>query len=198
MSSQLSSTQSPSGENNNNDTDDEDVLKKFQIDSYMKKRRKRLEKHSLDKEHGFSLVKNQLKQQFSLYKLGKIEWAKEHASANRPLNKLQQFTKQTKFCNCCNLPCETPGIMERFSACENTENFSVCGKGVPLYFLFFRYCILVLILVLLVMSIPMTILNHSHLVEIEKFCDYRQNNYNFYSEDESFNKTCEKYIRSRK
>jgi len=196
MSSQLSSTKSPSGENNNNDTDDEDVLKKFQIDSYMKKRRKRLEKHSLDKEHGFSLVKNQLKQQFSLYKLGKIEWAKEHASANRPLNKLQQFTKQTKFCNCCNLPCETPGIMERFSACENTENFSVCGKGVPLYFLFFRYCILVLILVLLVMSIPMTILNHNHLVEIEKFCDYRQNNYNFYSEDESFNKTCEKYIRS--
>ena len=67
MSSQLSSTKSPSGENNNNDTDDEDVLKKFQIISYMKKRRKRLEKNSLDKEQGFSLVKNQLKQQFSLY-----------------------------------------------------------------------------------------------------------------------------------
>ena len=175
MSSQLSSTKSPSGENNNNDTDDEDVLKKFQIISYMKKRRKRLEKNSLDKEQGFSLVKNQLKQQFSLYKLGKIEWAKEHASANRPLNKLQQFTKQTKFCNCCNLPCETPGIMERFSTCENTENFSVCGKGVPLYFLFFRYCILVLLLVLVVMSIPMTILNNNHLVEIEKFCEYKQN-----------------------
>ena len=196
MSSQLSSTKSPSGENNNNDTDDEDVLKKFQIISYMKKRRKRLEKNSLDKEQGFSLVKNQLKQQFSLYKLGKIEWAKEHASANRPLNKLQQFTKQTKFCNCCNLPCETPGIMERFSTCENTENFSVCGKGVPLYFLFFRYCILVLLLVLVVMSIPMTILNNNHLVEIEKFCEYKQNKYNFYSEDENLNKTCEKYLRS--
>ena len=171
MSSQLSSINSPSGENNKNDTDDEDVLKKFQIDSYMRKRRKRLEKNSLDKEQGFSLVKNQLKQQFSLYKLGKIEWAKEHASANRPLNKLQQFTKHTKFCNCCNLPCETPGIMERFSTCENTENFSVCGKGVPLYFLFFRYCILVLLFVLLVMSIPMTIQNKIHLEEIEKFCD---------------------------
>ena len=193
MSSQLSS-KNPSGENNQNDTDDEDVLKKFQIDSYMKKRRKRLEKNVLEKEQGFSLVKNQLKQQFSLYKLGKIEWAKEHASANRPLNKLQPFTKETKFCNCCNLPCETPGIMERFSACENTENFSVCGKGVPLYFLFFRYCILVLILVLLVMSIPMTILNHTHLIEIEKFCDYKQNNYDFYFEDEVFNKTCEKFI----
>lgn len=31
MSSQLSSTKSPSGENNNNDTDDEDVLKKFKL-----------------------------------------------------------------------------------------------------------------------------------------------------------------------
>ena len=196
MSSQLSGTKSPSGENNKNDTEDEDVLKKYQIDSYMKKRRKRLEKNSLDKEQGFSLVKNQLKQQFSLYKLGKIEWAKEHASANRPLNKLQQFTKHTKFCNCCNLPCETPGIMERFSACENTENFSVCGKGVPLYFLFFRYCIFVLLIVFIIMSIPMTIINYSHLVEIEKFCDYKQNNYDFYSEDENLNKTCEKYIRS--
>ena len=194
MSSQLSSINSPSGENNK-DTEDEDVLKKFQIDSYMKKRRKRLEKNSLEKEQGFSLVKNQLKQQFSLYKLGKIEWAKEHASANRPLNKLQQFTKHTKFCNCCNLPCETPGIMERFSACENTENFSVCGKGVPLYFLFFRYCIFVLFLVLVVMSIPMTILNNRHLVEIEKFCEYKQNNYDFYSDNENLNKTCEKYIR---
>ena len=38
MSSQLS----PSKENNKNDTEDEDVLKKYQIDSYMKKRRKRL------------------------------------------------------------------------------------------------------------------------------------------------------------
>jgi len=196
MSSQLSNTNSISDENNKGETEDEDVLKKFQIESYMKKRRKRIEKNTFEKEQGFSLVKNQLKQQFSLYKLGRIEWAKEHASANRPLNKLQQFTKETKFCNCCNLPCETPGIMERFSACENTENFSVCGKGVPLYFLFFRYCILVLIIVLLVMSIPMTILNNNHLVEIEKFCEYKQNNYDFYFDDENLNKTCEKYLRS--
>ena len=52
------------------------------------------------------------------------------------------------------------------------------------------------LLVLIVMSIPMTILNNNHLVEIEKFCEYKQNKYNFYSEDENLNKTCEKYLRS--
>ena len=160
-----------------NETEDDDILKKFQIDSYRKKRKK----HFKLREQGFSLVKNQIRDEFSLYKLGKIEWAKEHASANRPLNKLGQFNKNTNFCNCCNLPCETPGIIERFSFCENTENFSVCGKGVPLYFYFYRYCIYILIIVLFVMSIPMIISNNNHLRSIEKYCTYKKysdsNNY---------------------
>lgn len=130
--------------------------------------------------------------------MGKIEWAKEHASANRPLNKLGQFNKNTNFCNCCNLPCETPGIIERFSFCENTENFSVCGKGVPLYFYFYRYCILILIIVLFVMSIPMIISNNNHLRSIEKYCTYKKySDSDHYNHNPKLNKTCEKYIKEK-
>jgi len=177
-----------------NETEDDDILKKFQIDSYRKKRKK----HFKLREQGFSLVKNQIRDEFSLYKLGKIEWAKEHASANRPLNKLGQFNKNTNFCNCCNLPCETPGIIERFSFCENTENFSVCGKGVPLYFYFYRYCIYILIIVLFVMSIPMIISNNNHLRSIEKYCTYKKySDSNNYNHNPILNKTCEKYIKGK-
>ena len=177
-----------------NETEDDDILKKFQIDSYRKKRKK----HFKLREQGFSLVKNQIRDEFSLYKLGKIEWAKEHASANRPLNKLGQFNKNTNFCNCCNLPCETPGIIERFSFCENTENFSVCGKGIPLYFYFYRYCIYILIIVLFVMSIPMIISNNNHLRSIEKYCTYKKySDSNNYNHNPILNKTCEKYIKGK-
>ena len=177
-----------------NETEDDDILKKFLIDSYRKKRKK----HFKLREQGFSLVKNQIRDEFSLYKLGKIEWAKEHASANRPLNKLGQFNKNTSFCNCCNLPCETPGIIERFSFCENTENFSVCGKGVPLYFYFYRYCIYILIIVLFVMSIPMIISNNNHLRSIEKYCTYKKySDSNNYNHNPILNKTCEKYIKGK-
>ena len=177
-----------------NETEDDDILKKFQIDSYRKTRKK----HFKLREQGFSLVKSQIRDEFSLYKLGKIEWAKEHASANRPLNKLGQFNKNTNFCNCCNLPCETPGIIERFSFCENTENFSVCGKGVPLYFYFYRYCILILIIVLFVMSIPMIISNNNHLRSIEKYCTYKKySDSDHYNHNPKLNKTCEKYIKEK-
>ena len=150
------------------------------------------------REQGFSLVKNQIRDEFSLYKLGKIEWAKEHASANRPMNKIGQFNKKTNFCNCCNLPCETPGIIERFSFCEKTENFSVCGKGVPLYFYFYRYCIFILVIVLFVMSIPMTISNNNHLNSIEQYCTFKKNkDIHEYYHNQLLNKTCEKYIKRK-
>ena len=187
-------SKSDTGRISKNETDDEDILKKFQIDLYRKKRKK----HFKLREQGFSLVKNQIRDEFSLYKLGKIAWAKEHASANRPMNKLGQFNKNTNFCNCCNLPCETPGVIEPFSFCENTENFSVCGKGVPLYFYFFRYCIYILIIVLFVMSIPIIISNNRNLRSIKKYCTYKKNNdSNYYNQNANLNKTCEKYIKGK-
>ena len=83
-----------------------------------------------------SMVQGQINEQFSLYKLGKISWAKEHRSANRPLHKIKNFNKETKFCHCCNLPCEQKGIIEPFSFKESVKSFAVCGKGIYLYFLY--------------------------------------------------------------
>ena len=163
---------------------------KFNSKIHKKKRRNNLKKDNFKRELAFSTVKNQIKEEFSLYKLGKIEWAKEHASANRPMKKLAEFTKKTNFCNCCNLPCETPGIIERFSWCENTENFNICGKAVPLYFYYFRYCIYCLIVVSFIMSIPMTIFNNYNLQEIEKYCLYKNEDSIFVNENETF---CKKY-----
>ena len=172
-----------------NETEEEDILKKFKE----KKRRKNLNKSNFKREMAFSTIKHQIKEEFSLGKLGKIEWAKEHASSNRPLNKIKEFTKSTKFCNCCNLPCETPGIMEHFSFCENTENFSICGKAVPLYFYFIRYCILCLTIILLIMSIPITIFNNKYLSNIENYCDNFKINGDILLEEVNITLICQKY-----
>ena len=175
----------------NNEVDDEDILQKFQE----KKRRKNISKNNFNREKAFSTVRHQIKDEFSLGKLCKIEWAKEHASANRPMNKINEFTKSTNFCNCCNLPCETPGVIERFSCSENTENFSVCGKAVPLYFYFIRYCICILFLVLFIMSIPTILINHINLLEIENYCNSLiNNNIEVYDNGNNITSICEKYM----
>ena len=174
--------------------EDDDILKKFQIDLYQKKRRKNLDQNIINREKGFSVVNHQIREEFSLYKLGKIEWAKRHSSANRPMNKLQQFTKETNFCNCCNLPCETPGIIEPFSSCEDTDNFSICGKGIPLYFFFFRYCIVCLIVVSFVMTIPMTMLNNKYLIEIKDYCTYKKDSYGDNFKTTNLYSICDKYL----
>ena len=183
----ITQTNNPTKENELNKNlmiEDEDVLKKFKE----KRRRKHLNKNNFNREKAFSTVKHQIKEEFSLGKLGKIEWAKEHASANRPLNKIQEFTKNTKFCNCCNLPCETQGVIEKFSCMEKVENFGVCGKAVPLYFHFIRFCICSLLVVLFIMSIPITIINNMHLSDIKNYCE---NNFNY---DENITKICDKYV----
>ena len=189
-------TNNPTKENELNKNliiEDEDVLKKFKE----KRRRKHLDKNNFNREKAFSTVKHQIKEEFSLGKLGKIEWAKEHASANRPLNKILEFTKATKFCNCCNLPCETPGIIEKFSCMEKIENFGVCGKAVPLYFYFIKFCICCLMIVLFIMSIPITIINNIHLSDIKNYCNNMtiENNFN-YDEDINITQICEKYLDS--
>ena len=176
-----------------NETEDEDIIMKFNE----KRRRKNVNNNSFNKDNAFTTVSHQLREEFSLGRLGKIEWAKEHSSANKPMHKINEFTKSTKFCNCCNLPCETPGIIERFPCSENTENFYVCGKAVPLYFYFIRYCIITLIIVACVISIPITIINKNNLNNIEDYC-YNIKNGNIFINNEKRNTTtfdiCSKYL----
>ena len=172
---------------------DEDVLKKF----HEKNKRKEIHNNNnkngnFKREAAFSTVRHQIQDKFSLDKLGKIKWAKEHASANRPMNKLKEFNKSTKFCNCCNLPCATPGVIQPFSSCENIDNFSICGRAVPLYFHFIKYCIYCLFIILIIMSLPMTIINYFNSIEIKNFCNIIQNSSSFIYE--KINNSCEFYL----
>ena len=169
--------------------EDEDILKQFQIKNKNKKNNKT---GNFKREAAFSTVRHQLQDKFSLDNLGKIKWAKEHASANRPMNKIKEFNKSTKFCNCCNLPCETPGIIQPFSFCENVENFSICGRAVPLYFYFIKYCIYCLIIILIVMSIPISYINYGITSEIKSFCISIRNSENIIYE--KINNSCEVYL----
>ena len=180
--------------NSKNQNEDEDILKKYE----QKKRRKNLDKNNFNREKGFSTVKNQIKEKFSLDKLGKIKWAKDHASANRPMNKIQEITNDVNFCNCCNLPCETPGIIERFSCCDNPDNFSLCGKAVPLYFNFIKFCIIILIVICVVITIPMTFINiYYDGKEIKVFCKNYSQLYNIPNNNGiNLTKICEEYRKS--
>ena len=180
-------------EENKDEYEDEDVLKKFQNSKKNKEQKNNNSKvENFKREAAFSTVRHQINNKFSLDKLGKIKWAKEHASANRPLNKLKEFNKSTKFCNCCNLPCQTPGVMVPFSACEKSENFSICGRAVPLYFYFIKFCIYCLIIILVMMSLPMAYINYRFSSEIKDFCiNIQKSSLVLYKK---INNTCEIYF----
>ena len=91
-----------------------------------------------------TMIVNKKIESFSLDDLGKIEYAKKHRSANRPLHKIKEFNSNVNFCRCCNLPCEEKGIIEPFHFCDDIDMFSECGLGITLYFYFFQFMILIL------------------------------------------------------
>ena len=131
-----------------------------------------------------------------LDKLGKIKYAKKHASANRPMHKINNFTKDTDFCFCCNLPCETKNVIEPFKMCDSTESFNVCGLGISLYFYLFRYCFYCVIIAFLLTALPTMILNSSFRRDLNNFCN---NYYNLVNQTLSDNLTlCNKFLDNNK
>ena len=103
--------------------------------------------------------------------IGKIEDAKIHSDANRPLKKLGEFSSQTRFCNCCGLPCEQKGVMEKYSFNDSTEEFIKHGQVISLYFSFYIYSIVILIYVFFSISLPTLILTHERTKELNKICN---------------------------
>ena len=131
---------------------------------------------------------------YSLNKPGKILLAKRHSSANRPLHKINHFTSKVKFCNCCNLPQETKGIIERFSYWDSIEKFAECGIGTYLYFYYFQYAILILTIALFMSSIPTLILNEHYTRGLNNICN---NYYDKYDNVDLYPK-CKKYVSHEK
>ena len=102
---------------------------------------------------------------------GKIEEAKKHRSANRPLHKIKELNSNVNFCRCCNLPCEEKGIIEPFKFCDDIDNFAECGLGVSLYFYFLRFSIVVVFIGIFILGVSMMIFNHHYTKGINRVCN---------------------------
>ncbi len=110
-------------------------------------------------------------EKFNLDQLGRIEYAKQHSSANRPLNKLKNFKTNQVFCRCCGLPCITKGVIEPFKVCDNTDKYSILGQAISLYYSFYKFSIFILIVLLFSLIVPSFIMTNHYYFSISKICN---------------------------
>ena len=108
---------------------------------------------------------------YNLDGLGTIEYAILHREANRPLTKIKEFDKNTKFCPCCSLPVEQKGYIERFNFCDNTDKYSECGRGISLFFSYFRFSIFILLLAFISMALPTFYLTYDYTKQLHHTCE---------------------------
>ena len=83
-----------------------------------------------------------------------IENAKIHREENKHLYKIKEFDGFTKFCKCCYLPAKDDIYLKNFSYCENTDNFAECGRGITLYFFYFRFSLAILLFTSISIALP--------------------------------------------
>jgi len=115
---------------------------------------------------------------YSLDELGKIENAKKHRDANRPLHVLQEINNNVNFCHCCDLPCPEKGIIEPFKVSDHADTFAECGIGISLYFFFFKFVIFISFLGILSLSIVLMVLNMEYSSGIKDVCNSKFKNTN--------------------
>ena len=138
----------------------------------------------LTKKNRYSKERSQVV--FNLDSLGEIEFAKLHREANRPLRKIKDFDKNTKFCPCCSLPVEQKGYIERFNFCENTDDFSDCGRGISLYFSYFRFAILISSMAFISMALPTIIMTYKYTYHLAYICGKIYEDHHFQDLNETF------------
>lgn len=124
--------------------------------------------------------------------IGEISAAKIHRDANRILKQINKFDKNTKFCPCCCLPCPTPGVLVRFSYCDNTNDFIETGQGTSLYFFFFKYSMIIMAATAIIIGIPFLIFSYNYTYSLQKLCNNYYNNRN--EEKINLMDYCELYI----
>ena len=118
-----------------------------------------------------TLVRDKIDENYSLYNLGKIEKAKIHGLAYRPLHKLNEFNNEIKFCRCCNLPCEKKGIIEPFKLCDDIDEFSEYGLGICLYFYFFQFVIFISFFGICSIGLFICFFNYSYTEGLNIICN---------------------------
>ena len=98
---------------------------------------------------------------------GKIFPAEIHGSAQRFL-KIKKLSKYIRFCKCCLLPTETPGVVVPYTCLDSLEDF---GIGLHLYFVYIKFCIVITFIGLLLASIPSMVFTRGYYEEINDFCE---------------------------
>ena len=145
----------------------------------------------------FNLMKNitlnpnqkNREEKFNLDQKGRIEYARQHCSANRPLNKLiKEFKSNQVFCRCCGLPCITPKVIEPFKICDNTDKYSILGQAISLYFSFYKFSIFILFFLLCSLMVPSFYMSHVYYSSLSNMCNnvLTKNGSNGISECENF------------
>ena len=135
---------------------------------------------------------NMVKKSNTLDEIGQISSAKIHRDANRILKQINKFNKNTKFCPCCCLPTPTPGVLEKFSYCDNTDDFIETGQGTSLYFFFFKYSMIIMAATAVIIGIPFLFFSYQYTYSMQKLCNNYYNNRN--NEAKNLMEYCELYI----
>ena len=109
---------------------------------------------------------------------GRIFLAEIHGSAQRFL-KINKLSKYIRFCKCCLLPSETPGVVVPYTCLDNLEDF---GIGLHLYFVYIKFCIMVAFIGLFLAAIPTLVFSQKYSNHLKDYCEW-YNNELFHSEN---------------
>ena len=129
---------------------------------------------------------------------GKIFLAEIHGSAQHFL-KIKKLSKYIRFCKCCLLPSETPGVVIPYICLDNKEDF---GIGIQLYFVYIFYCMIICFCAIFLCSIPSIVFSNRYYKDIKNYCDSSFSfNETFFEEEnrnnidtETVSEYCYKYL----
>ena len=150
----------------------------------------KLKKSIVKKEDTPIFIKKELEREEML------ENAEIHRQANRPLKQIKEFDGLTKFCQCCYNPMKDQIHVTNFNFCDSTDEFAVFGRGISLYFSYFKYAIVILLFSFIALSLPNILISNKFTEEIINIC-----NAIYSKEGENMNMTlpfCNGFIKNKK
>ena len=137
------------------------------------------------------IIRKKLSYIESLEQPGTIYNAEVHGSAQRLL-KVHRITKYVKFCKCCSLPQETPGVVVPFNFFDKQKDF---GFGIYLYFYYIKICIIMSIIIIGLACVSTIIFSLEYSSELNNYCElfFKENRLRLRNLEESFVKDCTKF-----
>jgi len=133
-------------------------------------------------------IRNELSYIERLEQPGTIYNAEVHGSAQRLL-KVHRITKYVKFCKCCSLPQETPGVVVPFNISDKQTDF---GLGIYLYFYYIKICLIMSIICIGLASVSTIIFSQKYSSDLNVYCDIILKN-NDSVLDDNYKNDCTKF-----